>query len=73
MSEEKFVLQVIMLDTLRSDIAVRELNECMPFGRRLVTIELTDEQMKQIQPRYLGENCHTVYYEEFGDVWIEEK
>ena len=62
---------VVMLDRFRTEMAITFENQCVPYGRRLVTIELTDEQQDALVPRVVGQSGVTDRYEEIGDVWIE--
>lgn len=64
-------LQVVMLDTWRTSIAITHENEHVPYGRRLVTIELTPEQLALLAPRHLGQNCGKPAHEEYGPSWLE--
>ena len=64
-------LQVVMLDKHRTDIAIQWQNECVPFGRRLVTIELTTEQLAMLAPRELGQDGGRKCFETLGESWLE--
>lgn len=64
-------LTVVMLDTLRTTIAVVHENEHMPYGRRTVQIELTPEQAAKLTPRELGSMNGTKVYETIGPLWLE--
>lgn len=65
------VLRVVMLDTWRTEMAITHEGQAMPYGRRLVTIELTPEQRAALAPRRLGVRCGDDVFEERGDAWIE--
>jgi hypothetical protein len=60
-----------MLDTNRTAIAVQYENEHVPYGRRLVTVPLTDEQQSLLRPRHTGMNSGVARYEEIGEAWLE--
>jgi len=64
-------LQVVMLDRFRTEMAIVHENSCVPYGRRLVTIELTDEQCTALVPRVVGQSGIHDRHEEIGEVWIE--
>jgi hypothetical protein len=66
-------LCVELLDTHRTTIAVVHLNEHLPFGRRVVQIELTQEQQDKISPKELGTNQGIKVYEQIGNIWIQEE
>ena len=65
------VLRVVMLDTQRTSIAARFENERVPYGRRLVSIPLTPEQVALLSPRETGVSNGRTTVEEYGDSWIE--
>ena len=48
-------LQVVMLDRHRTEMAIVHENSCVPYGRRLVSIELTEERFEQIGDVWLEE------------------
>lgn len=66
-------LQVVMLDRYRTEVAVSYENQCVPYGRRLVSIELTPEQSKALEPRVVSEPGTNARFEEIGEVWIEKE
>ena len=68
----KTVLRVVMLDTWRTHCAHVHENDHVPYGRRLVSIELTPEQLAMIEPRKLGVDCGQDRHEEVGEVWLED-
>jgi ACT domain-containing protein len=66
------VLTVIMADTQRTYISIVHENEHKPYGRRTVQIELTDEQRRQLEPRYTGNiSPGAEQYEEVLYCWFE--
>lgn len=65
-------LQVMMVDKIGTDIALFHQNECVPFRRRQITIELTPEQIDELKPRHTGNINGDDYFEEIGNVWIED-
>lgn len=64
-------LTIVMEDRWRTECAIVHENEHVPYGRRTVHIELTPEQLKQIEPRYLGNRGLTKIYEHHGQCWLE--
>lgn len=66
-------LRVVMLDTHRTQMALQHENESIPYGRRLVTIELTQEQSAMLERKSVGFNSNAEAFEEIGDVWLEDK
>jgi len=65
-------LNVVMIDTFRTYIAVAYENDHLPYGRRLVQIELTPEQVEKLRPRELGSAQGKPFFEEIGQVWLEK-
>ena len=63
---------VVMLDRLRTELAIKYEGQAIPYRRRLVEIELTPDQVEALTPRRVGKRCGEVVYEERGDVWIKE-
>jgi len=64
-------LHFILADTHRTYVAVVHENEHVPYRKRIVTIELTPEQMEVIKPRKVGEMQGKEVYEELLDVILE--
>jgi hypothetical protein len=65
-------LMVVMLDTWRTSCAIQHENSFLPYGRRIVEIELTPDQAAALAPRKVGEGqAGKFIYEDMGDVWIE--
>jgi hypothetical protein len=69
----KKFLCVELLDTHRTTISVVHLNEHVPFGRRVVQIELTDEQLETIKPKHLGSHQKVEIYETIGNIWLQDE
>lgn len=65
-------LQVVMLDTHRTRMSIVHENEHIPYGRRLVTIELTEAQAAKLLPRKVGSECGNPIFEEIGEVWLDD-
>jgi hypothetical protein len=65
-------LQVVMLDRHRTEMAIMHENSCVPYGRRLVSIELTEEQVAALAPQSVGTSQGKEQFEQIGDVWLEE-
>lgn len=65
--ESPTVLHVIMHDTERTINSVVHLNSWLPYGSRLVAIQLTEEQREALRPRQTGK-----WHEEIGQVWLEQ-
>jgi hypothetical protein len=66
-------LQVVMLDRHRTEMAIVHENSCVPYGRRLVSIELTAEQVSALAPQSVGYSQGEERFEQIGDVWLEEE
>jgi hypothetical protein len=45
--------------------------QSIPYGRRLITIELTEGQCEEIDPVLVGTANGEDVYEEIGECWIE--
>ncbi len=69
--QRKVKLHFILADTHRTYIAVVHENEHVPYRKRIVTIELTPEQLKAIEPRKVGVDRGKAVYEELLDVMLE--
>lgn len=65
-------LHVVMLDTWRTQMAILYENETVPYGRRAVVVELTEEQAKTLSRRCVGVNGGRDVYEDIGDVCLED-
>ena len=64
-------LHVTLLDTLRTAVALKHESQQIPYGRRLVQIQLTPEQCALLEPRHTGRLSGEEYYEEYELVWLE--
>ena len=60
-------------DTLRTYIAAIHENEQVPYKRRSVTIELTNEQLAQLEIRTLGHANGTDWKEEIISCFVENE
>lgn len=65
-------LTVVMEDRYRTEIAIVHENQHVDYGRRVVQIELTPEQLRQLSPRQVGTRGRTPVYEQYGSVWLED-
>lgn len=65
-------LTVIMLDRYRTEVAIIHENQHVDYGRRVVQIELTEDQLRQLAPRNVGQRGRTPVYEEYGPAWLED-
>lgn len=61
-------LHFILADTLETYIAIVYEGEYIPYKKRIVTIELTDEQKEKIKPRWCGKNCGKDCYEKLIEI-----
>jgi len=64
-------LRFIWANTYRNRMAIIHENESIPWQKRVVSIELTPEQLSAIQPQHLGSDCGQPVYEEFFEVIAE--
>lgn len=64
-------LHFILADTYRTYLATAFDGEHVPYRKRIVTIELTPEQMEAIKPRKVGMWGENEVYEEVLDVILE--
>ena len=64
-------LTVVLADTHRTNVAITCENEHVPYRRRAVQIELTDEQRRALAPSYVGEGYGGAMHEEILDCWLE--
>lgn len=69
--ETNMKLTVVMVNTWRTQIAIVHENSFLPYTRRTVQIELTQEQVAALAPQKLGVNCGKDVHEEMGEVWLE--
>lgn len=67
----RIILQVTMLNTWSTHCAIVHENQGRPYGRRQVTIDLTPEQVEQLQPKVVGQDGADDRHEEIGEVWLE--
>lgn len=71
MSEAPKILTVILADSGPTDIALTFENECRPFVRRTVQIELTHEQRELLRPRSTCRIGEKDIYEHVERCWLE--
>ncbi len=64
-------LTVILADTTATMVAIVHENEQRPYRRRTIQLKLTDEQRRQLEPRYTGHSNGKAMYEEVLDAWLE--
>ena len=64
-------LMVKMADTYRTEIAIVHEQSFMPYTFRTVQIELTEEQMKLLEPREVGARNGEPVFEERAEAWLE--
>ena len=64
-------LTVIMVNTHRTAIAIRYENDHMPFTRRVVSVDLTPDQVEMLKPMEVGTWSGKPVYEEIGQSWLE--
>lgn len=64
-------LVVVMLNTWITQCAILHENEHRPYGRRLVTLELTPQQVSALRPMQVGMDRGQNVTESIGEVWIE--
>lgn len=71
----KKILTVVMVNAYRSYIAAVYEEQSFPYSRRTVQIELTDEQMKLLEPRECGNISgeKRQMLEEIERCWLEDK
>lgn len=67
------ILTVIFADTLRTRMAIVHENEHLDYSRRTVHVELTAEQVAQLQPRVIGTEYGKSVTEEIDRVFLEAK
>lgn len=65
------VFHAIMLDTWETSMRLQYENEHVPYRRRHVSFELTDEQTEIITGEYIGRDGVIPQFETLGEVWIE--
>jgi len=71
MADAPIKLHFVLADTLATYLSLIYENEHRPYRKRVVTIELTPEQMEAIAPRSVGWCDGTERYEELLDVILE--
>ncbi len=64
-------LHFILADTYRTYLATTFENEHVPYKKRIVTIELTPDQLDAIRPHKVGTSGGNEVYEEVLDVILE--
>jgi hypothetical protein len=68
---EGMKLHFVWADTWRNRMAIIHENESFPYQKRVVTVELTPEQLETIQPQRVGQEGLQPQYEEFYEVIAE--
>ena len=63
----------VLADTHRTYVAAVHENESVPFRRRVVTNELTAEQVAQLAPRVVGQSGGKDVLEETLTCWLENE
>lgn len=64
-------LVVVMLNTWITECSLMHCNEHRPYGRRIVSLELTPEQVSALRPMQVGSDRGQNVTESIGEVWIE--
>ena len=65
------VLTVILGDTFGTETAIIHENEHRPYRKRTVQIRLTEDQRREVSPRYLGRSGGNPRFEEVLEAWLE--
>ena len=73
MSDKVKILTVVFANTWRTTVAVVHENQELPYSFRTVRVELTDEQMKALEPRVVGQDGTIDVYEDIYNSWLEGK
>lgn len=66
-------LHFVLADTWRTYMAEAYSGEHHPYKKRIVTIELTPEQIKAVKPRKVGTNGGEPVYEDLLEIIPEEE
>lgn len=64
-------LMVVILSTTETTLRLQHENQLVPYGRRLVQIELTPEQQVALALKADGHMNGETTYERYGDMWFE--
>ena len=66
-------ISFIIADTYRTEIAIIHENEHRPYGRRVVTIDLSPEQEKALELRKVGMRGMKAVKEEILDCFVSNE
>lgn len=66
-------LFVVMVDDCQSIIDMQHFQESTPYKRRVVSVELSEEQARKLRKKRTGENMGEQCFEFYGNAWIEEE
>jgi hypothetical protein len=64
-------LTVIIADTWSTTMRLQHENECIPYRRRTVHLDLTPEQCSALDLRIVGRTGIKDVYEEILQCWLE--
>jgi hypothetical protein len=67
------ILTVIFVDSFRKEIALVHEDENFPYQFRTVQIQLTDEQVNQLQKKEIGKRKGIPVFEEIYNSWLENE
>jgi len=65
-------LTVIIADTWSTTMRLQHENECVPYRKRTVHINLTPEQCSALDLRIVGRSGIRDVYEEILECWLED-
>ena len=54
-------------------MAINFENQALPYGRRIVSLRLTEEQRNVLHLRKVGESHGKPVFEDVGEVWLQEE
>lgn len=63
----------VFADIWETEMRLKHENEFVPYKKRTVSINLTEEQLKQIQCQRVGRDGNEDKYEEIIDCFIENE
>ena len=66
-------LVVVFIDSLDTQVAIQFYNDHVPLRRRLVTLDLTPDQVRRLESKSRGSINDKPVFEEISHCWLESE